>query len=177
MKFEVNGSGRVTRVAGSAEVGHSIMKGPKPPPFVDCGGYAIQDGAFVLVDESLLVAAMRSQKIDQVNSRRDAVFYSPMAFKTTELEFRGQKDFERLAPMKMAATDLIAAGNPNGILQIIMADDQIHDVTAQEFSDLWTAGVGRNSSASLNARSLKNSLLACETVAELNAIDLDAGWP
>lgn len=119
------------------------------------------------------VAEAAEKVCEQINKMRDAIFYQSVPIPNSEhsLQFRGSKDFERLSTLRDAIRDGATE------VQVIVESNDMPVIPADDFVAAWQAGVVRNSAASLNARTLKNEVLAASTVAEVNAVDITTGWP
>ncbi len=115
--------------------------------------------------------ALKEQRCTDIDAKRDAIFYSNVPYNAKEIQFRNHNDFIRLSSLMDAVRD----GAPS--IQVIMADNSIETIPAADYTTLWTNGVARNSQASLNARTLKNSVLAATSFAAVNEVDITTGWP
>lgn len=121
---------------------------------------------------------IKAEKKAEVNKRATAIRWSPVPFTrvveggddiSTAVQFRGPDDFINLSSLKNAVD--------NGATEVtvIMQDNNVYTLTAAEFNTMWGAGLYRNQLAAVNARNLKNSIEAAETVNDLP--DITSGWP
>lgn len=73
-----------------------------------------------------------------------------------------------------------ASGNPVFAIasqRIITADNQIVFVSKTVHTEIFEAVIEYNDGGDIHARMLKNAILACTTITEIDAIDITAGWP
>lgn len=109
----------------------------------------------------------------EINRKRDEIFFAGVDIPNTEhsLQFRGMDDFMRLSTLM----DAIRDGAPS--VQVIVESNEMPSIDAADFTAAWQAGMQRNSQASLNARNLKNQVIAASSISAQNAIDIEYGWP
>lgn len=170
MKYEVDRSGRVIRAVGTKEYGRYIVEGPSPIPNCESGGYSLVDGEFVLTDENAVVQHLQKLALQHINARRQTLFWSDVPYGDSAIQFRDAEDQMNLTNLQIAALSGVD-------VEVILADNSKAQITAAEYSALYSETLVKKSAIRLHARTLKDAVLACTTIADIEAIDLDSGWP
>jgi len=106
----------------------------------------------------------------KVNQTLDTLFWSDHPYNGTSVQFRNSEDRSNLTNLRQFAD----AGAP---VQLILADNSIATIQPSDFIMLTNTIMSSRSALRIYARQLKNAVLAASTIEELNAVDIETGWP
>lgn len=151
------------RLAG----GMPVAPAPQPAPTQDAGQ---------------ALAAARGTALRAVNARRDGLlaagfqrnFGGQAGIRT--LDMRGADDAAAWQRLKTRATDAIASGSEGAMLEVIDAGDAIFATSADTLDAALTELFAWRDRLQLNARRLKNAVLAAETPEAVAAVAIEDGW-
>lgn len=168
MKYSVDNNGVVLSMVGAQDSGFGIVSGPKPPPCFDCGGYAIVDGLFQVVNADLVLGANKERLLSDLDTVADGHLSAGIEVGGVKVS-TSQAALSRLALGKQhpkASRKIVINGGKNHALVTQAEFDAIVDAVAeygQEIMDNW--------------HDLIEAINAATTVAQLEAIDITTGWP
>lgn len=168
MRYSVNNNGVVLSMVGASDSGFGIVSGPKPPPCFDCGGYAIVDGLFEVVDADLVLGANKDRLLSDLDTIANG--------------YLGQGIVVNGLPVSTSLTAQarlnMAKANPRAQRKIVTNGGRFTSlVTETEFNSLVSEVEKYGQGVIDNWHDLIELINSETDLNSLLAVDLNSGWP
>lgn len=165
--------------------GHNQTAGPVPWEAGD--NLLSQLPQFVSELEALRAPAVtlesvKAEKRLAINAKRDERIFAGVTYSfpdglTGTVDTREQSDFDNLQALTTLAQVLEANGETGAVITFVDAEDEAHSLTPSQMIDLGITVTQQIANIYAVSWPMKESVKAAATIAEVNAVDISAGWP
>lgn len=137
------------------------------------------------MDESAILSLRKLTYVEKINKIRDVKIDGGFTWNGHVFQSRAS-DRENIIGSAVAAQLAIGQGatpgdyrwaNPDSDFQWITADNSLVTLDAFDVLSMYAAGIAFKTNLTFFARAMKDEIIALDTLIELEAFDIEAGWP